>query len=558
MDISEKKRERSTLLWAVFTLTVIGVTLSATTWQTLRRQTEVEEAHLFFSARTVFLAVENSLRRGSVREGENHLTRRTLDLFQELEQDGDVRFVGIIDPQGGGLLTAPGKETSPVQLPDAVRTGLVQDGTWSGRVKIGDDIAYVYGKQLAPTRPMHMHMMGDAPPVFLLVGIDVDRQLTAYKGFRYTTVLQTIYMTAAALFIWGLTLGFLSRRRQARKAAGLERFQAKLLDNLPDGLLTVDSTGTIRSANPAALAVLRRKPEELLGRLKTDLPEAVAGCLTSPGQASIGRHEVRQGGSHLEIITLDLADDQDNALLVILRDRTQVRRLETRLAEAEKLAAIGELAAGVAHEVRNPLSSLRGFAQYFVKKLAGKAPEEEYAKTMVREADRLNRVITDLLFLAKPKALQCAETSLGAVLDDIEGLLKLDLDRKGLRLRRDLETDSVYADAEALKQVLLNLLLNSLDAVPDNGPPLAVASGHGPDGVWIEVRDHGCGMNAAQAAKAFEPFFTAKTAGTGLGLALVKRFMLDHGGEASLTTSPGEGCTVTLRFPAAPPLGECA
>ena len=144
------------------------------------------------------------------------------------------------------------------------------------------------------------------------------------------------------------------------------------------------------------------------------------------------------------------------------------------------------------------------------------------------------------------------------MLDDIEGLLKLDLDRKGLRLRRDLETDSVYADAEALKQVLLNLLLNSLDAVPDNGPPLAVASGHGPDGVWIEVRDHGCGMNAAQAAKAFEPFFTAKTAGTGLGLALVKRFMLDHGGEASLTTSPGEGCTVTLRFPAAPPLGECA
>ncbi len=558
MDITEKKRERSTLLWAVATLTVIGATLSLTTWQSLRRQTEVEEEHLFFTSRAVFLAVENSLRRGAVREGENRLTRRTIDLFQDLEQGGDVLFVGIIDPHGGGLLTSPAHGDAPVTLPGTILDSLTADGTWSGRVNIGSGIAYVFGKKLAPARPMHMGMRDDPGPVFLLVGIDVEKQLAAYKGFRYATMLQTVYMTAAALFIWGLTLGFLSRRGQARRAAGLERFQARLLDNLPDGLLTLDSAGLIRSANPAALEILRRRPEDLLGKPARDLPTPVAVCLNSSDPASIGRHEIRQDGAYLEILTLDMAGDDDNALLVILRDRTQVRRLESRLAEAEKLAAIGELAAGVAHEVRNPLSSLRGFAQYFVKKLAGRNPEEEYARTMVREADRLNRVITDLLFLARPKALHCADTDLASVLDDIEGLLKLDLERKGARIERELGAASVHADTEALKQILLNLVLNSLDAVPGDAPPLVVASGRGSEGVWIEVRDSGCGMDAEQAAKAFEPFFTAKTAGTGLGLALVKRFMLDHGGEVSLSTAPGAGCAVTLRFPAAPAGGEQA
>ncbi len=552
MDIAGKKRERNALIWAVVTLLIIGTTLSVTTWQSLRRQTEVEEAHLFYTARAVFLAVESSLRRGPVRQGRDHLTPRTVDLFKDLEQGGDVLFVGIIEPSGGGLLTS--HSGASIRLPAGMIQTLFDTGSWTGRVDVGGRIAYVYGKELAPARPMHMGME-DPGPVFLVVGIDQEKQLGAYRGFRYNTMLQAIYMPAAALFVWGLAVNFLSRREQARKAVGLERFQAKLLDNLPDGLLTLDAGGVIRAANPAALDILRRTPEELLGRTAEALPAPVAACLASPVGSSIGRRETRLDDLFLEILCLSLNDEPDNALLVLIRDRTHVRRLEAGLAEAEKLAAVGALAAGVAHEVRNPLSSLRGFAQYFVKKLSGRQPEEEYAKTMVREADRLNRVITDLLFLSRPKTLECTEASLVRVLDELGGLLKLELDRKGVALERRLEAEAVYADPESLKQVLLNLLLNSLDALPDNGPPVIVASGRASGGVWIEVRDQGCGMDSEQSGKAFEPFFTAKVGGTGLGLALVKRFMLDHGGGASLVSEPGRGCTVRLVFP--PPPGAC-
>jgi len=123
---------------------------------------------------------------------------------------------------------------------------------------------------------------------------------------------------------------------------------------------------------------------------------------------------------------------------VLVRDRTAVADLERDLAEARKLAAVGRLAAGMAHEIRNPLSALRGFAQYFQGRLAGRQPEEEYARTMVREADRLDRVIGDMLFLSRPRTPERREVDLAALAGDLEGLLALDLSRAKARLDTEL------------------------------------------------------------------------------------------------------------------------
>ena len=169
--------------------------------------------------------------------------------------------------------------------------------------------------------------------------------------------------------------------------------------------------------------------------------------------------------AHLEVLALPLSNDKENACMLIIRDRTLLRNLEKNLANAEKLAAVGTLAAGVAHEVRNPLSSLRGFAQYFVKKLAGRVPEEEYAKTMVREADRLNRVITDLLFLSRPKEIVPQHVPLLPLLEEISGLLRFDLEQRNLVIDTRMNAAHIFADEDALKQALLNLFLNSLDAL---------------------------------------------------------------------------------------------
>jgi signal transduction histidine kinase len=605
MEIAEKTRERSTVILAVLTLVIIGLTVLLSTRQTFRHQREAEEQHLFLTSRAVYLSIESSVRRGPVREGENRLSPRTADFFQALEQDGDVLFAGIIDEQGGKLLTSPLHGANPVTLPPDMVEMLLREGEWHGRLTLGERGAYIYGKRLEPLRGMHMSLRDNlGPPGFLVIGIDREKPLAAYAGFRQNVIFQAIYILAAALVTWGLGMSFLARREQAKKAAALELFQAKLLDNLPDGLITLSSEGTIHSANPAALSILKRSSREVLGRPVTDLPAGLAACInaTRDGQQE-WRHLIHER-AYLEVLALPL-DDRENAWLLIIRDRTQLRGLEQSLANAEKLAAVGTLAAGVAHEVRNPLSSLRGFAQYFVKKLSGRSPEEEYAKTMVREADRLNRVISDLLFLGRPKPIAPEEVELAPLLRDIRSLLRFDLEQKKVDIDARLEAGRLFADKEALKQSLLNLVLNSLDAIqakneslgapiqipllppdssaareagsflregettpfcdqedadpacpglpdPDLPSALRVVSGAALGGVWIEVQDTGSGMTPEQRAQAFEAFFTTKGNGTGLGLALVQRTMLDHGGSAVIASEPGKGCAVRLFFPDVP------
>ncbi|MDR2076826.1 MAG: PAS domain-containing protein [Desulfovibrio sp.] len=562
MEIAEYDRDRSWLITMLLTLVVIGVSLLISIWQTMNHQREAEEHHLLLSTRAVFLAVESSLRRGPVRAEENRLTARTEELFTHLQEDGDVLFVGIIDSRGERLLTSAIRGDAPTDLPGSLVEALFAEGEWHGRLTTARHTAYVYARKLAPARPQRLlkDEAGEKDPVFLVVGVDMEQRLGSYGGFRKNILFQVAYILAAAVFIWILGLNLLARREQARKAAALERFQAKLLDNLPDGLITLNPSRNIQAVNPAALEILGYAPGTLAGRPATDLPEEIGRCLSRADKAAFPAASAWQRasvkGKDLEVLVLPLADDKDNAYLLILRDRTRLRRLEKNLADAEKLAAIGSLAAGVAHEVRNPLSSLRGFAQYFGKRFKGHREEEEYAAAMVREADRLNRVITDLLFLARPKSLAPRMLLLEPVVREVISLLRFDLEQRGLNADTRLEAGEVYADEDALKQALINLVLNSLEALArtDGGdfcrePPLVLASGKTPEGVWIEVRDLGCGMTEEQQAQAFEAFFTARAHGTGLGLALVQRTMLDHGGTAGIVSSPGKGCVVSLFFP---------
>ncbi len=558
MEIANKKTERSTVITAVITLIIIGLSLLVSTWQTMSHQRSAEEEHLLLTSRAVLLAVESSLRRGFSRNDMARMPAQSAELFEQLEKDGDVLFAGIINNQGGRLLTSPLQNDSDIELPAAALTQLFDTGEWHGRLKLGKQTAYVYGRRITASRSGHQMMMDDAKsPAYLLVGIDIERHLKAYQGVKQNAWFQAIYIFAAALFMWGLAISFLSRREQANKAGRLERFQATLLDNLPDGLITLQAQKNdviIQSANPAALRILGKEGKDVLGENIHSLPPPVTACLLNREQFSCPScwQSVQVEATVLEVRTLPLALAGDNSFMMLLRDRTQLRQLEQSLAEAEKLAVIGSLAAGVAHEVRNPLSALRGFAQYFVKKLAGQQPEEEYAKTMVREADRLNRVITDLLYLAKPKALDKKSVSLPNLVEEVLALLRFDIEQKNITIIQNLHAKTIVADADALKQTLLNLLLNSIDAItakPQEKPTITIASGikHNAN-VWLEVQDTGCGMTQEQRKQAFEPFFTAKEHGTGLGLALVQRFMHEHKGKAKITSSEGNGCSITLEF----------
>ncbi len=556
MEIADLNKERSTLIIAVMALVTIGLSLIISTGQTLSRQEEAGILHLQLSARSVLQAVESSLRAGMfVRPDAGFFRPDTAEYFRELERSGEVVFVGIIDERGGRVISSRenANETATIMFPPEALPTLRELGEWSGRAAYGKNKVYVYARRTMGSVSRHDEA-GNLLPSFLVVGLDMSKHMAVYQGFRQNALFQAAYILAAALFIWALAMGLLKRRELAGKALQLERFQAKLLDNLPDGLLIVSPTNVIRAANPAAHAILNAKGSGLAGLPLEQLPGDVGDCLMPPEEDTVSGWQRRTAkGAHLEILSVPLREhDEEGARLVLIRDRTRLRELEKSLADAEKMAAVGTLAAGVAHEIRNPLSSLRGFAQYFAKKFKGNEPDETYAQTMIREADRLNRVITDLLYLSRPRSVQPGEVSLLQLSEDISNLVRMDLEDRNARLEISLEAQTLLADEDLLKQAVLNLVLNSLDALAEMGGEarhIHIASAFGDGGVWIFVRDTGPGMTKEQKEQAFEPFFTTKSKGSGLGLALVHKTMREHGGKALIESEKGRGTTVALFFP---------
>ena len=589
MEIIGSGREKNTLYIAVLALVLMGAALVFSTWRILERQKQTSLEHLELTAIAVLQAVDSSLRRGSART--ERFSTDTRDFFRDMQASGDILFVGIINDKGIRLL-ATGEERAPtVAFPENALGQLARENRWQGQALYGDKKIYVAARRTAAvfsTQHRHrrntMHMEGSTafseaadPDNFLTVAVDMDKHFAAYESFRKTALFQTAYILAAAVFLWLLAARFLSRRKMARKAVYLEQFQARLIDAFPDGLLIVGENGLIRAANPAARAMLAPHGDQVTGLTLATFslpplspPVATGGPTKSATIEDEWRH-VTLHGMRLEIRALPLyAENTDKesaapSLMVILHDRTQIRTLEENLAEAEKLAAIGSLAAGVAHEIRNPLSALRGFAQYFAKKLAGKMPEEEYAATMVREADRLNRVITDLLFLARPRDFSPATVNIATVYHEMEQLMRFELREHGTILSCSLEAETVYADPDALKQALLNLLLNAQEALAtlthdeQNTPgsiSITAKPGTASDrhGVWITVSDTGPGMSEDAKKEAFNAFFTTKKKGTGLGLTLVATIMRGHLGETAFANAahPGTGCSVALFFPDAP------
>lgn len=641
MQVAEKNQERSTVIIIVLTLVVIGASLMFSTWQTLKSQEESGNQHFFLTARSISQAIELTLRWDAAKDpaapraDESHF-------FNELEKNGDLLFVGLMDSSGGGLsggrLLTPQSPEGLLTLSREARESLAATGEWHGSSFFGQLPTYIYSKRISADREASPDPMQIVPPkdksrdVFLVVGIDTSKHLALYRGFRQNAFFQGLYIMAAAILTFALAMNFLSRRELAGKALGLERFQASLLDNLPDGLLTVDASGIIRAANPSALRIFAgapdlapdlavastapgidgQAPNVLVGKDLHSLPQELAACLCSGspdssgssdpsgngresgkapdsgGESGLGWRQCSFSGSDLEILSVPLEGDAEEPgssshsdMLIIVRDRTRLKALEKSLTEAEKLAAIGTLAAGVAHEIRNPLSALRGFAQLFAKKMAGKEPEQSYADTMVREADRLNRVVTDLLFLSKPAQIHPGWLDLPVIAGELETLTRLELGKHGVTLKCDLKALKVYADPDTLRQALLNLILNSLDAISAISPipsisAMSVISGDeagaaqpaqrraelclesetavrdNRPGVWVRVRDNGPGLSPELLEQAFKPFFSTKGKGTGLGLPLVERGMREHGGFAVMKSSPGQGAVVGLFFPDGP------
>lgn len=323
--------------------------------------------------------------------------------------------------------------------------------------------------------------------------------------------------------------------REVRQGRALEAERAMLLDELDAGTLDADLDGRVLAVN----TVLERIVGDVVGLPLEDV---------LPGEGATWEVVVDVDDT-LQYLLCSRHPRIGGGTLVLAQDVTHLREMEAVVARDERLAAVGKLAAGLAHEIRNPLASLSGSIQLMRDEDAD--PLHDIA---LREVHHLDQLVEEFLDTARPPRLHVSPTALGDVISDVVASFRNDPRYNGKTdVEMDIETgmDPIPADRDRVRQVVWNLLLNAAQAMPDRGS-IMIAVRQRADHVDVRITDTGVGIPPEQLGRIFDPFFTTRSGGTGLGLANVDRIVRAHGGYVSVYSKPGQGTSFMLCFPLAP------
>ncbi len=251
-------------------------------------------------------------------------------------------------------------------------------------------------------------------------------------------------------------------------------------------------------------------------------------------------------------ITPLVRDQRIKGTLIHIQDTTEKRKKEARLRRAESLASLTTLAAGVAHEIKNPLGSISIHVQLLEKAMKEKPDKkmERYLSIVSEEIDRLNKIVVDFLFAVRPMDIKPINDDINALVLELAEFMKPEAKNAGIELEAKLEASAnpVPFDRRYIKQVLLNLIKNSMSAMPKGGKLLLETSSN-QDEFIIRVEDSGSGIDNDKIGKIFEPYYTTKENGTGLGLTLSYKIIKEHGGDISVSSKPGTGSVFTISLP---------
>lgn len=511
------------------------------------------------------------------------------EVINQLQEQSDIHFVELLDSSGVVLAATDSKRVGrkyDTDLEEFVQKSIGGDYVFRMHregSKQGFQIARVFTPRLRGAfpgnpqnmrMPAHMHRGGnDAGSTPALPGavnkgfaIVVELDLEAFDNAVARQLWQIVILSVVLLLVgvggWLSLLTLQGFRGTQNRLQRVRAFNDMLVGSLPIGLIATNSDGDVQIVNEAAERISGIKAESLLNRkIEQVLPEELyqnflehSGEDSHLGARSAEREiQFADGQKRALLLTaLTVADSQGefSGDVLLLQDISELRKLEGELRRTERLAALGKMAAGVAHELRNPLSSIKGLALL----LKGKVPEDERGKEtadiLVQEVERLNRSIGELLDYARPGQLQFTAVRLSDVLNKAISLVAVDAEAMSIKLTTDLPEsgDLIKLDEDKINQVFLNLLLNAIQAMPDGGE-LTITMATEAAGVGCEIEDSGIGVAEENLSKVFDPYFTTKSDGTGLGLALSAKIVEEHGGTITMSSGEGEGTCVKLFFP---------
>jgi two-component system sensor histidine kinase PilS (NtrC family) len=378
--------------------------------------------------------------------------------------------------------------------------------------------------------------------------------------------LNAVFHNVTAFFLVAFLSSLLTERlrlsEQARKKweidyEELEHLNRTILSNIPSGLLIVNNAGRIRSVNAGATQITGYRLEEIYNReVQGIFPELEV--FENGGFVTVQRGETllrgKEGDTRPVGFTSSLVRDTQGkvlGLLITFQDLSRLKEMEEQLKRADRLAAVGQLAAGMAHEIRNPLASISGSVQLLMEGASVGEEERRLMGIVVREAKRLNRLLTDFLVFARPAPPKSGLVNVSELLDELSSMLKGDERFEKIEIRREYPPGcEMYCDRGQIGQALWNLLVNGAEAMPGGG---VLRVGIDRDEAVLYVEDGGPGIPEEIRNSIFDPFFTTKDHGSGLGLPTVHAIVEAHQGRLDVGRAAGGGARFAVRLPGSPP-----
>ena len=510
-------------------------------------------------------------------------------LLEETASQGDISYIFITD-DAGEILAHDQKKKIGTRFEDPLfKTELLRTDQPQWRIVPGDgekDYFEVY-KTFLPSLNNHgtgpgnrrMGQMGNSmwcspgwvkglsqerlldpenrPIIF--IGMDI----APFEAARKEDLRNSGVTIAVILFLGlgGLVSLFWAQNhaRSSRLLQDTRAFASELVTSLPMGILAVNDTSNIVYVNEVAAGLLKRdisgtkdkKTTEILPSSLLELHEGVKKG-RSVSEEEILFNTKTNAAAPVEVTITEIIGGQGNFIghVFILKDLSDIRALELEIQQKNKLAAVGNLAAGVAHEVRNPLSSIRGYATYFGSLFDSDSDNKKAANIMAEEVDRVNRVISELLEFARPMKLELQEVEIFDLVDKALRLIKYEAEMARVNIVKSIEADipKITIDKDRFTQVLLNIFINGIQAMKTGGN-LTVDVLTRENKLRFQISDTGDGISAEDQTNIFNPYFTTKKKGTGLGLAIAFKIIESHGGSIKIESAKGKGTMFVISIP---------
>jgi PAS domain S-box-containing protein len=475
-------------------------------------------------------------------------------LLRDIGTSTSIEYVVLQDE--AGILTASDGvlEMSTIDSDPFLRSAFYSDSTRSRIIDYAETPAFEVVKPLR---------VDDEGTVLMRIGLSLDhvRTIQQRSMHRVLFIAAGFFITAAILLVLLHTrqrFGML--QQEHRKVRG---YTELVLDNIADAVIATDALGIITVFNQTAARLFSLRAEEVIGhpchevcRNDTLLLQRTHGSASAIPYEETLLH-LKSGDQRTLAVSTSVIHDEGGAvetIVAIARDVTEQRRFQEQLQRKDRVTAMGELAGGIAHEIRNPLNAINIIAQRFQSEFIPARDTEEYlqlTRTVRSEVQRVNRIITQFLEFARPPQLTLERCGVSVLLRESIEVVRSQALKNDVQIELDIEEElTVMADWGKMQQVLMNIFQNGIEALVEGGVIEVAAKRHGAQ-VAIIIADNGPGISEEIRKKIFNLYFTTKATGTGLGLSIVHQIVSEHGGEITVDSTESGGSSFQILLPAA-------